>query len=201
MCRKYQDILRVTFLAKTFQYLQPVMISHTTILKKLFFGVYFCDFDFSFIFTKKEWFFCALCGNIAAFWSISLKKITQNPLWKWQVRPKFINVIMENTRSHKSGANSTLYNLAITGLPLSSRIFIWTSHVCFAVTKCISLTSVYFSVSTNKPSIKSEITGVLWQVTPQSKIQLMAPQSPVGMGAGLGSGTGNWAGRLKWTSG
>ena len=36
---------------------------------------------------------------------------------------------MENNRSHKSGANSTLYNVAMKGLTLSPHMFIWTSPV------------------------------------------------------------------------
>ena len=44
------------------------------------------------------------------------------PFMKKQVCPEFINVTIENNLSHKSGAKSTLYNLAITGSPLSSHI-------------------------------------------------------------------------------
>ena len=33
---------------------------------------------------------------------------------------------------------------------------------------------IYLSVSTNKPGIKSEISGIMWQVAPESKIQLVS---------------------------
>ena len=70
---------------------------------------------------------------------------------------------------HKSGANSMLYNVAMKGLPLMSRIFIWTYPVCFVVTKFLSSTSIYLSVSANESSKKPEISGVMWQVAPESK--------------------------------
>ena len=60
------------------------------------------------------------------------------------------------------------------GFPLSSRIFIWTSPVYFAVTKCPSETSIYLSVFTSKPGTKYEISGVTLQVAPESKIQLVS---------------------------
>ena len=60
------------------------------------------------------------------------------------------------------------------GFPLSSCIFISTSRVCFAVTKTPYENSTYLSVSTNKPGVKSEISGVMWQVAPESKIKLVS---------------------------
>ena len=87
-----------------------------------------------------------------------------------QVCTKFIKVIMENIKLHKSGDNSTLYNTAMKGFPLSPHIFIWTSPICFSVTKFPSETSTYLSVYTNEPGIKYEIYGVMWQVAPESKI-------------------------------
>ena len=42
--------------------------------------------------------------------------------------------MMEINQLHKSGDNSTLYNVAIKGLSLLSHIFIWTSYICFTVT-------------------------------------------------------------------
>ena len=60
------------------------------------------------------------------------------------------------------------------GLPLLSRIFIWTSPVCFAVTKYPSVTSICLSVSTNEPVIKTWISAVMWQVVPESKAQLVS---------------------------
>ena len=77
---------------------------------------------------------------------------------------------MGNNWSHKSGANSRLYNVAMKGFPLLSCIFILTSPVCFAVTKFQSKTLIYLSISTNKPAIKSKISYVMWQVAPDSKI-------------------------------
>ena len=60
----------------------------------------------------------------------------------------------------------------MTVFPLSSPIFVWASPICFAVTKFPSATLIYLSVATNNPGIKSEIYGVVWQVAPESKIQL-----------------------------
>ena len=53
------------------------------------------SFDFSFIFTKSLYFLCAICGNITAFCWLSLKKTVQNTLWKRQVCPNFISIIMK----------------------------------------------------------------------------------------------------------
>ena len=80
---------------------------------------------------------------------------------------------MLNNRSHKSGTNSTLYKVAMKGFPLSSRIFIWNSPAFFSVMKFPSATSIYLSVSNNEPGIKFEIYGVMWQVAPEYKIQLV----------------------------
>ena len=81
---------------------------------------------------------------------------------------------MENNQSHKFGSNSLLYNAAMKDLPLYSSTSIWNYPVCFDVMKCLSATSIYLSVSTNEPAIKSEISGVMWQVAPESKIQLVS---------------------------
>ena len=81
---------------------------------------------------------------------------------------------MENNKSRKSGANSTLYNVEMKGFPLLLRIFIWNYPSCFTVTKCPSATSIYLSVSANEPGIKSEIYGFMWQVAPDSKIQCVS---------------------------
>ena len=150
-----------------------------------FLGISFCDFDFSFVLTKNVCFCCALCGNVTAFCYLSLNKTVQNLLWKSQLCPKSINIIMEKNRLHKSGANSTLFNVEINGFPLSSHIFIWTSHIVFAVMKRKSKNSMYLSVSANDPGIKSEISGVIWKVSPESKIQLisceLSPKSLLGI--------------------
>ena len=108
-----------------------------------FLGILFCDFDSSFVSTKNICFCCGLCGNITAFYLLSLKKNVQNYLWKRHICSEFINIIMENNWLHKSGANSLLYNVAMEGFPLSSPIFIWTIPVCFTVTKSLHVTSIY----------------------------------------------------------
>ena len=59
------------------------------------------------------------------------------------------------------------------GFPLSSHIFIHTWTFCFAVTWCPFATSMYLSVYSNDPGMKSETSGVMWHVAPESKIQLV----------------------------
>ena len=78
--------------------------------------------------------------------------------------------MMENNQLHKYDDNKTLYNVAMESFPLSSRILIWTSPVFFAVEKCPYATFLYLSVSTSNPGMKTEISGVMWQVAPESKI-------------------------------
>ena len=115
--------------------------------KKVFLGICFCDFHFSFIFTKNAFFLCALCVNVTALCSLSLKKTVQNPLLKRKLCPEFINVIMENNWLHNYCANSTLYNISIKGFPLSSRIFIWNYPVFFSLWKmpiCNLITFICF---------------------------------------------------------
>ena len=94
---------------------------------------------------------------------------------------------MKNNQSHKFDANRTLYNIAMKGFTLWSRTFIWTSTVCFTVTKWTYATLVYLCVSTKNLGIKSEISGVIWQVSPESKIQLvsykMSPYFLLGLSA------------------
>ena len=94
------------------------------------------DFDFSFVFAKNACFLCTLCYNVTAFCWLELNTTMQKPLWKSQVCPKFINLIMENNWLQKTRENSILYNVSMKGFPLSSHIFILTSPVRFAVTKC-----------------------------------------------------------------
>ena len=53
-------------------------------------------------------------------------------------------------------------------------MFIFTSPICFAVTKFIPADSIHFSVSASEPGTKSEIFGDVWQVAPESKIQLVS---------------------------
>ena len=92
---------------------------------------------------------------------------------------------MENKPSHKSVAKSMLYNVTMQSFPLSSWIIIWTFPVHFSMTKWPSATSIYLSVFTNGPGIKSEISGVMWQVAPKYKPQLvrceLSPKSLLGI--------------------
>ena len=57
---------------------------------------------------------------------LSLKYTVHNPFRNKQVCPKIINVIMENNLLHRSGAKSTLCNVAIKVYPLSLHILIRT---------------------------------------------------------------------------
>ena len=92
--------------------------------------------------------------------------------------------MIENNLLRKSGAKSMLCNVAMKGSPLSSHIFIHTCPFCFVVTWCTSATSMCLSVSSNEPGIKSETSGVMWPVAPESKIQLvnceMSPKYSLG---------------------
>ena len=130
MCRKGKDFPWVKYLANNLQYIQPVVTLWTCVLILdaiffLFFGICFCDYDFSFVFTKNVCFRCALCGNVTLFYQLSLNKTVQNPSWKRKVCHEFINVMLDKNWLHKSGVKSTLYNLSMRGLSLSSLIFIW----------------------------------------------------------------------------
>ena len=68
---------------------------------------------------------------------------------------------MEYNQSHRSGANSTLYKVAMKVYPLSSHFFILASPVCFAVTNFPSTTLIYLSISTSEPSTKYETCRVI----------------------------------------
>ena len=125
------------------QYLQTGMILYNCVSiydaiipkKHLFLGFFCCYFELSFIFTKNACFLCELCSDVNVLCSLSLKKTVQNPLWKIQVCPNFVNVILENIWLHKYGANITWCNLAMKGFPLLLLIFIWNYPVSFSVTK------------------------------------------------------------------
>ena len=108
----------------------------------------------------------------------------QNPLWNKQVCPDFVNVMIRNNLSHKSGAKSTLCNVAMKGSPWLSHIFICTWPFCFSATWCPSETSMCLSVSSNEIGIKYETYSVMWQVAPESKIQFfnceLSPKFPLG---------------------
>ena len=106
--------------------------------ENVFLGICFCDFEFSFIFTKNACFCCELCGNVTAFCSLSLNKSVPKHLWKRQVCTKFINLIMENNWSHKSGANSGLYNVAMKGFHYY-HAFLFEILLFFSLKKCPSV--------------------------------------------------------------
>ena len=125
-------------------------------------------FDFSMIFPRNTCFLCALCGYVTAFFFSAPKYTVQTPWRKIQVCPAFINVMIENNLSHNSGAKSTLYNVAIKVFPLLSHICIRTEPFCFSLTWCPSATSIYLSVSSNDPGMKSETSGFMWHVSPDS---------------------------------
>ena len=80
---------------------------------------------------------------------------------------------MENNLLHRSFAKNTLRNVAIKVSQLLLNIFIHTCTFCFAVTWCPSSISICLSVSSNKFGIKSETCGVIWHISPESKIQLV----------------------------
>ena len=109
------------------------LISSAKILKKISLDGNFFVFDISFISPKDACFFCAICGNVTAFFSFAQNYTVQNNLWNKQVCPKFINVIIENNPLYKSDAKSTLYNVAIKASPLLSHIFMCTCPFSFAV--------------------------------------------------------------------
>ena len=131
MFRKDQDLPWDQCLAKHLQYIYPVVTLWTCVIifdeiihKQILFGNFFCDLDFSFIFTKNTCFLCTICSNVTVFCSFTLKETVQNTLQKREVCTKFIITIMENNQLHKSGANRMLYNVSMKGLPLSPRMFI-----------------------------------------------------------------------------
>ena len=130
-------------------------------------------FDTSWFFPVKACFLCAICGNVTALSSFAHKYTVQNPLWKRHVCPAFINVMIENSLSHKSSARSTLYNFATNFFPLLLHICICTEPFCFALTWCPSATSINLSISSNDPGMKSVTSVVIWHIAPESKIQLV----------------------------
>ena len=130
-------------------------------------------FYISFISPKNACFFCALYGNVTTFFSLVPKYTVQNPFQNKLVCPKLINVLIENNLSHRSGAKSTLCNAPIKLSLLSSNIFIRACPFCFTVTWCLSATSMCIHVSSNKPGIQPQTSGVIWHVAPEYKIQLV----------------------------
>ena len=136
-CKKGLDIFLALHLPRHWQYLQLTMIwlicyliSDATILKQFSFLL-----DFLWIihnFPEKACFLTVLCINVTALSSLDLKYTVQNPLWKRHVCPEWINAIMENNLSHKSGANNMLYKVSTKVFPLSSNICIRTEPFFFS---------------------------------------------------------------------
>ena len=121
MWKKGLDLFLAKYLSEHYQYPQPTMIWWICDL------IFWCNnskeiFFLDGISPKNACFLCAFCGNVTAFFSFVPKYTVQNPLWNKQVCPKFINVIIENNLLHKSGAKSTLCNLAMKGSLLLSYI-------------------------------------------------------------------------------
>ena len=114
--------------------------------KSIFFldGNFFV-FGISFVSPKNTCFLYALCHNVTVFFSFSPKLTLQTHFWNKQLCPKLINVIIENNLSHKSGAKSTLCNVAINVSQLFLHIFIFNCPF-FTVTWCPSITSICLSV-------------------------------------------------------
>ena len=93
--------------------------------------------------------------------------------WDKQVCPEFINIIIYNNLSYRSGSKSLLFNVVVKLSLLSLHIFICTSTFCFAAMGHPSATSICLSVSSNKLGTEYETCGVVWHVSPESKIQLV----------------------------
>ena len=124
------------------------LIFGATILKQFSSVMVTSSFWHFFVVTKNVCFLCDLCGNVTIFFSFSPKYTVQNPLWNKQIYTKFINVLIENNLSHRSGAESTLCNVAIKISLLLLQIFIRTCSFCFSVTWCKYSTSIFLSLST-----------------------------------------------------
>ena len=129
MCKKGLDILLALHLPKHWKYPQLtmilwicVLISDVLIINQFSFLLVIFFFDFSLIFPRGAFLLCALCGKVTALFSLAPKYTVQNLLSKRQVCPEFINVMIENNLSHKSGTKSTLCNVAMKDFPLSSHI-------------------------------------------------------------------------------
>ena len=120
-----------------------VLISDGVILKQFSF-LLVIFFDFSMIFPRNACFLCALCGNVTEFFSFDPKYTVQNPLWKIKIFPEFINVMIGNNLSYKSGAKSTLCYVAMNVFLLLLHICICTWPFCFAVTWYPSATWMYY---------------------------------------------------------
>ena len=142
--------------------------------KAIFFqDVFVFVLDITLISPKQACFLCAICGSVTACFSFHPKYTVHNSLWNEHLCPKFINLNIENNLSNKSCTKSRLCNVAIKKYPLLSHIFICTCPFCFALTWCLYATSIGLFVSSNKPGKEFETSGVMWNVVPEYKIQLV----------------------------
>ena len=133
ICKKYLDLFLDLHLPKHWQYPQLTMIwwicflsYDVVILKQFSFLLVIFFFDFSMIFYRNECFLCLLCGNVTTLLSFAPSYTVQNILRKIQLCPEFINTMIKNNPLHRSGAKSTLCNVAMKVFPLSLHICIRT---------------------------------------------------------------------------
>ena len=80
-----------------------------------FLGAIFFDLYFSFVFTKDACLFCALCGNVTAFFSFPPNYTVQNPLWNNQLCLEFIKLTPRVW-------NSSLNSVKVNFVPASAEI-------------------------------------------------------------------------------
>ena len=66
-----------------------------------------------------------------------------------------------------------MYNVVMHGFMLLLHTFIWTCYYSFTATWFPYTTSIYLSISSNKPGIKSGTYGIIWHISTESKIQLV----------------------------
>ena len=108
----------------------------------------------------------------------------QNPLWNKQVCPEFINVIFEISCRINLVPKVSCVTLHWKDLHDCHTFLFVLDIFCFYVTWCPYATSMCLSVSSNETGIKSETSGVMWHVAPESKIQSanckLSPKFPLG---------------------
>ena len=121
----------------------------------LFIGSIFFDFDIFFISPKNACFRCALYGEVTAIFSLFPKYTVQNHFWNKQVHTKLINTMVEKNLSHRSSLKSKLCNVAMRVSLLLPHNFIFICPFWFDVTLCLYETTMYLSVYSNEPEIKS----------------------------------------------
>ena len=131
-CKKGLDLFLALHPPKHCQYTQITMIwlicaliNDVAILKKFYFllVIYF-SLTYPFL-PRNACFLCALCGRVSALFSFAQKYMVQNHLWKIQVCPEFVNVMIKNNLLHKSGAKSKLCNRLFSIITLMN-----SGHTC-----------------------------------------------------------------------